>query len=86
MGILPTSGMLAGSNSAVKITASTVKKMGLPCAGVAVYQLPGANALALAEALQDKMVELAELFPTGIVYDILSIPPHLLRRPSTKST
>ncbi len=46
------------------------KKNGLPSAGVAVFQLPGANALDLAEALEAKMVELAKLFPTGIVYDI----------------
>ena len=46
------------------------EKQGLPCAGVAVYQLPGANALNLAEAIQSKMVELSERFPTGLQYDI----------------
>ena len=46
------------------------EKSGMPSAGVAVYQLPGANALDLAEAIQEKMVELARRFPTGLVYDI----------------
>lgn len=46
------------------------EKNGLPSAGVAVYQLPGANALNLAQAIQDKMAELAKRFPSGLVYDI----------------
>ena len=46
------------------------EKGGLPSAGVAVYQLPGANALDLAETIQAKMVELSKRFPTGLVYDI----------------
>ncbi|MEC7500877.1 MAG: multidrug efflux RND transporter permease subunit [Planctomycetota bacterium] len=46
------------------------EKNGQPSAGVAVYQLPGANALNLAETIQAKMVELSKRFPTGLVYDI----------------
>ena len=46
------------------------EKNGQPSAGVAVYQLPGANALDLAETIQAKMVELSKRFPTGLVYDI----------------
>ena len=46
------------------------KKGGMPSAGVAVYQLPGANALDLAESIEAKMVELSKRFPTGLVYDI----------------
>ncbi len=46
------------------------EKGGVPSAGVAVYQLPGANALDLAESIEAKMVELSKRFPTGLVYDI----------------
>jgi multidrug efflux pump len=47
---------------------------GGPCATLAVYQLPGSNALATAEGVKAKMQELAERFPSGdleyrIVYD-----------------
>ncbi len=46
------------------------RKNSQPCAGVAIYQLPGANALDLANAIEEKMVELAKSFPSGLQYDI----------------
>jgi multidrug efflux pump len=41
-----------------------------PSAGLAVFQLPGANALATAQRVKDKMAELKERFPQGLDYGI----------------
>ncbi len=43
---------------------------GQPSAGVAIYQLPGANALKVAEAVSETMAELAKNFPAGLSYAI----------------
>lgn len=43
---------------------------GVPAAGMAVYQLPGANALDVAEKIHTAMEELKRSFPTGIEYSI----------------
>ncbi len=43
---------------------------GHPAGGVAVYQLPGANALAVADGVRAIMGRLASSFPEGVVYDI----------------
>ena len=43
---------------------------GQPCAAVAIYQLPGANALDVAELVEDKMAELKPVFPEGLEYRI----------------
>ncbi|MBA2114223.1 efflux RND transporter permease subunit [Bremerella alba] len=43
---------------------------GKPCAAIAVYQLPGANALDLAAAVKSKMDELSINFPNGMSYAI----------------
>jgi len=43
---------------------------GTPCAAIAVYQLPGANALDLAAAVKTKMDEMAVNFPEGMKYSI----------------
>ncbi len=43
---------------------------GTPATAIAVYQLPGANALDLAKAIEQKMEELAKNFPPGISYRI----------------
>lgn len=43
---------------------------GTPCAAVAIYQLPGANALDVAEQVSAKMEELREAFPEGLEYTI----------------
>jgi len=43
---------------------------GKPAAVVAVYQSPGSNALATAEAVKAKMAQLSERFPTGLTYAI----------------
>jgi multidrug efflux pump len=44
---------------------------GKPSAGVAVFQLPGANALDTAQRVKDKMKEIAGRFPEGIDYGIV---------------
>ncbi len=43
---------------------------GKPSATIFVYQLPGANALQLADAVTSKMEQLEERFPIGMRYDI----------------
>ncbi len=49
---------------------NTFKRNGKPGAGIAVYQLPDANALDVANRVRAKMNELAKAFPQGLVYDI----------------
>src|SRR5215470_13423323 len=43
---------------------------GRPAAGIGVFQLPGANALAVEQAVKERMKELARAFPQGIVHDV----------------
>jgi HAE1 family hydrophobic/amphiphilic exporter-1 len=43
---------------------------GKPAAIIAVYQSPGSNALATAQAVKAKMAELAQRFPEGLAYAI----------------
>lgn len=43
---------------------------GQPTAGIAVYQQPGSNAIATAEAVREVVAELAASFPEGLIYQI----------------
>ena len=43
---------------------------GKPTVGLAIFQLPDANALATADAVKGKMDELSRDFPEGVVYEI----------------
>ncbi len=43
---------------------------GLPSAVLAIYQLPGANALAVAEGVRAEMEKLAQRFPEDLTYEI----------------
>ena len=43
---------------------------GRPAAGIAVFQSPGANALAVEQAVKKRMSELAAALPQGMVYDV----------------
>ncbi len=43
---------------------------GSPCAAIAVYQLPGANALDLSAAVKEKMDQMSVNFPEGFKYSI----------------
>ncbi|MBI3865373.1 MAG: efflux RND transporter permease subunit, partial [Planctomycetia bacterium] len=44
---------------------------GQPSVGLAIYQLPGSNALETADNIRQQMKVLAEQFPTGMRYDIV---------------
>ncbi len=48
----------------------TCRLDGRPSAGLAVFQLPGANALDVADRLRAKMKELSRRFPEGIDYEV----------------
>jgi multidrug efflux pump len=43
---------------------------GQPSVALSIYQLPGSNALQVADSVKDKMVELARRFPSGVGYKI----------------
>ena len=43
---------------------------GKPNSGIAIYQLPDANALNVANAVKAKMVELEKAFPPGLAYSV----------------
>ncbi len=43
---------------------------GKPSVGLGLYQLPGTNALEVADRVRQKMVELKKLFPEGVDYEI----------------
>jgi HAE1 family hydrophobic/amphiphilic exporter-1 len=43
---------------------------GRPSAGIAIYQLPGANALAVADEVRAAMERLSQSFPAGLKYEI----------------
>ena len=43
---------------------------GKPAAGIAIYQLPGANALAVADEVRAAMEQLSKSFPEGLTYEI----------------
>ena len=44
---------------------------GQPAGLLGIYQLPGANALTVAKAAQDKLDELAQYFPEGVHYRVI---------------
>ena len=48
----------------------TSKLNGRPNAGIAIYQLPEANALDVAKRVNAKMAELSKAFPKGLVYEV----------------
>ena len=46
----------------------TFKLDGRPSAGMAIYQLPNANALDVAKRVEERMHELAKAFPEGMTW------------------
>ncbi|GAA5508981.1 multidrug efflux RND transporter permease subunit [Novipirellula caenicola] len=46
------------------------QKGGISSASVLIYQLPGANALDVAEGVKEAVADLSESFPAGLEYDI----------------
>ena len=47
---------------------------GKPATAIAIFQLPGSNALATSDAVRKKMAELKQRFPTGLDYTIVYDP------------
>jgi multidrug efflux pump len=47
---------------------------GQPSVGIAIFQLPGANALKTAQSVENEMARLAKSFPPGLHYDIAYNP------------
>lgn len=43
---------------------------GVPCAAIAIYQLPGSNSLDVANVVKAKMKELSYYLPAGVNYDV----------------
>ncbi|WP_201833557.1 efflux RND transporter permease subunit [Microvirga zambiensis] len=43
---------------------------GKPAAGIAIFQLPGANALDVANSVKTEMERLSKLFPSGVSYSV----------------
>jgi multidrug efflux pump subunit AcrB len=56
-----------------------------PSSGLAVYLLPGANALDTADRIKARMRELETRFPAGLKYAIVSTPPRSSASRSTRS-
>jgi HAE1 family hydrophobic/amphiphilic exporter-1 len=50
--------------------AQTFKVNGKPAAGMAIFQSPDANALAVAASVRSRMAELARAFPQGLAWDV----------------
>jgi HAE1 family hydrophobic/amphiphilic exporter-1 len=50
--------------------AITTRLNGRPAASIALYQLPGTNAIAAADGAKKKMQELSEKFPTDLAYAV----------------
>jgi hydrophobe/amphiphile efflux-1 (HAE1) family protein len=54
-----------------KSSDSAARYNGKPAAGIQIYQLPGANALATAHAVRKLMKELETRFPEDVAYDVM---------------
>ena len=54
-----------------------------PTVVLGIFQTPGSNALALQQAVHDKMEELSKRFPKGIAWDCTTTPPASCRRRCT---
>ena len=50
-----------------------------PAVGIPVFQLPGANAIALSNAVRAKMAELSRSFPQGLTYEVVYDPTVFVR-------
>jgi len=54
-----------------KTSDSSARYNGRPATGIAIYQLPGANALATADAVKQKLEELKPRFPDDVAFDVM---------------
>jgi multidrug efflux pump len=50
-----------------------------PAAAIAIFQLPGSNAIAVSDGVRAKMAELAKDFPEGVSYEIVYDPTVFVR-------
>ncbi len=66
----PREGRRRGSNWARRPTRSHLGLNGKPAAGIAIFQLPSANALNVATLVNARMAELAKAFPQGLTYGV----------------
>jgi hydrophobe/amphiphile efflux-1 (HAE1) family protein len=57
---------------------------GKPSVALSVYQLPGSNALDVADAVADKMKQLADRFPEGVKYEIVYDTTPFIRQSITE--
>jgi HAE1 family hydrophobic/amphiphilic exporter-1 len=46
------------------------RKNKMPAASVAIFQLPGANSLEVAQAVRSTVAQISKTFPRGLVYDV----------------
>ena len=51
-----------------------------PAVAIALFQRPGSNALATAQAVRDTMAEISKKFPPGIKYDIIYDPTQFIQQ------
>jgi len=51
-----------------------------PAVAIAVFQRPGSNALATAQAIRSTMAELAKRFPSGVKYEIIYDPTQFIQQ------
>ncbi len=51
-----------------------------PAVAIALFQRPGSNALATAQAVRETMAEIAKKFPPGIKYDIIYDPTQFIQQ------
>ena len=54
-----------------KTSDSAARYNGRPATGIAIYQLPGANALATADSVRQKLEELKPRFPDDVAFDVM---------------
>ncbi len=64
----------------------TFKLDGKPSAGIAIYQLPNANALDVAKRVEARMKVLAKAFPEGMTWTVPFDTTKFVAPPSTTST
>ncbi|TCZ64850.1 efflux RND transporter permease subunit [Roseicella aquatilis] len=54
-----------------RVADSVSRFNGRPAAAIAIYQAPGANAVAVGQAVRETMAGLATRFPEGVAYDVM---------------
>ncbi len=68
---VPGGGSFGGIELGAKSSDMSCALDGSPSVGIAVYQLPGSNALNTAQLVRQKMEDMKAIFPTGVDYAIV---------------